>query len=427
MTEIKQYTVCDGVGFRSIEDTRFKTMRIAVNFLVPLDEKYQVAARALLPFLLTRASREYPDFTKMSARLAELYGASLSADVQKMGDTQVISVCATGLADDYTLEGGGISGDLAELLCSVLFQPLLVDGLFPADGFEQERRQTIELIDSEFNDKRVYAKQRCEQILCEGEPYSVSRYGSRDSILSLKREDMTAIWRDLLRRARIEIMALGSCDPQPIRERFQKAFESVERDPVRSFPVLCPEAKSEVRVETERMEVAQSKLVLGFRTGEIAEQDRPAFRLMTALWGGTPHSKLFLNVREKLSLCYYCSARCNVNKGFLLVESGVETQNIEPAKKEILAQLEEVQLGRFTEEELAAAKLSLCNNYRTIKDYLGGLESFYLSQIFNETVQTPEEAAQEISRVTAEQVTEAAKRVRLDTEYRLVGGEEEHA
>ena len=100
----------------------------------------------------------------------------------------------------------------------------------------------------------------------------------------------------------------------------------MERDPVSSFSVLCPQAKKEVREVSEKMEVAQSKLVLGFRTGKIQAEEKPAFKLMAAIFGGTPHSKLFLNVREKLSLCYYCAARCNINKGFLLVESGVETQ-----------------------------------------------------------------------------------------------------
>ena len=117
------------------------------------------------------------------------------------------------------------------------------------------------------------------------------------------------------------------------------------------------------------MEVAQCKLVLGFRAGRSsADEDVMATRLMSALFGGTPSSKLFLNVREKLSLCYYCSSRFERNKGLLLVESGVEYKNIEKAKKEILAQLGEIQKGNITDEELEAAKLYMANSFRSVSD-----------------------------------------------------------
>ncbi len=423
MAEIQNKHICNGVEFRSIQDARFKTMRIAVNFMLPM-KRETAAAHALLPFLLSRASREYPDFTKLSERLSELYGADLSADVQKLGDVQVLSICAVGMADQYALEGENISRELSDLLCSVIFDPLLEDGLFPQDGFEQEKRQTIELIEAEFNDKRIYAKQRCEQIMCEGEPYGISRFGGEGEVLSLKREELTPAWKNMLENARVEVMVLGNCDPKPIFDEFRDAFCAIQRNPDLAYETSFSEAAGEVKRQTEKMSVAQSKLVLGFKTGKVAYEDMMALRLMTAIFGGTPHSKLFLNVREKLSLCYYCSARYNWNKGILLVESGVETENIDKAVEEILNQLDEVKKGNFDEEEIKAAKLSMCNSFRTVGDYLGALENWYVTQAFCEKILTPEEAADAVNAVTKEKVIEAAQCVKLDTEYRLVGSEE---
>ena len=423
MTEIEHRSICDGVSFRSVRDTRFKTMRIAVNFMLPL-EKDQTAANALLPFLLSRASREYPDFTKLGEKLSELYGAELVADVQKMGDVQVLGISAVGIADRYALDGESISGELSRLLCSVIFDPPFENGLFPEEGFRQEQRQTIEMIDAEYNDKRTYARLRCEEIMCKEEPYGISRYGSRDDIVSMRRETLTDAWKHLMSRARIEIMALGDCEPEPIFAGFRDAFCAVSRDYHAIGTGKAFSAGSEVKLFEEKMDVAQSKLVMGFRTGAESDEESMHTRLMTALFGGTPHSKLFLNVREKLSLCYYCSARYNSHKGIILVESGVETENIERAREEILRQLEEVKNGNFDAEELNSAKLSLCNNYRTIGDYLGALENWYVSQVFHETIRTPEEAAECINGIAREQVIQAARRVKLDTEYRLVGSGE---
>lgn len=425
MIGIEQRAICDGVNFRSIRDTKFKTMRISAHLIVPMSRQ-TAAENALLPFLLSRASREYPDFTKLGQRLAELYGASLNADVQKLGDLQVLSLSASGIADRYALEGEAISGELAKLLCSILFDPPLVDGLFPEDGFEQEKRQTMELIDSEYSDKRTYARQRCEAIMCADEPYGVNRYGGKEDIARVERPALTAAWKRLLDTAKIELMVLGDCDPAPVYEGFRAAFETLGSRKTADCTTKVVRSAEKVNTVTEKMDVAQGKLVMGFRTGTATpDEEVPATRLMAALFGGTPNSKLFLNVREKLSLCYYCSASYNSMKGIMLVQSGVEVKNMERAKEEILRQLDEVKQGNFDESEVEAAKMSLCNSYRTLSDSLGGLENWYLSQTFASHSQQPEEAAAQINAVTRQEIIDAANRVTLNTVYCLVGNGED--
>lgn len=425
MIGIEQRAICDGVNFRSIRDTKFKTMRISAHLIVPMSRQ-TAAENALLPFLLSRASREYPDFTKLGQRLAELYGASLNADVQKLGDLQVLSLSASGIADRYALEGEAISGELAKLLCSILFDPPLVDGLFPEDGFEQEKRQTMELIDSEYSDKRTYARQRCEAIMCADEPYGVNRYGGKEDIARVERPALTAAWKRLLDTAKIELMVLGDCDPAPVYEGFRATFETLGSRKTADCTTKVVRSAEKVNTVTEKMDVAQGKLVMGFRTGTATpDEEVPATRLMAALFGGTPNSKLFLNVREKLSLCYYCSASYNSMKGIMLVQSGVEVKNMERAKEEILRQLDEVKQGNFDESEVEAAKMSLCNSYRTLSDSLGGLENWYLSQTFASHSQQPEEAAAQINAVTRQEIIDAANRVTLDTVYCLVGNGED--
>jgi predicted Zn-dependent peptidase len=424
MIGIEQRSVCDGVNFRSIKDTKFKTIRMSVNFMLPI-QKSSAAPNALLPFLLSRASSEYPDFTKLGERLAELYGAEINADVQKLGDVQMLSISASGIADRYALNGESVSTELSKLLCSVIFDPPLENNLFPQDGFDQEKRQTIELIDSEYNDKRTYAKQRCEEIMCANEPYGIGRYGSKEEIKNLGREEVTQAWQYLIHNAKIEILVLGDCDPAPVFNGFYDAFHQLNKTTTVPCPTVNIKKADKVNEITEKMDVAQSKLVLGFRTATaISDAEMPAVKLMTAIFGGTPNSKLFLNVREKLSLCYYCSAQYISMKGIMLVQSGVETKNIERAKQEILIQLDEIKKGNFDDDEINAAKLSMCNSYRSICDSLGGMEAWYLSQTFINQIKRPEESAAIIMAVTRQEIIDAANNVTLDTVYRLLGSGE---
>lgn len=423
MIGIENRMIASGINFKGIRDSKFKTLRLSVHFMLPV-QKDQVAANGLLAFLLTRASREYPDFTKLAQRLAELYGASLNADVSKLGDVQVLSISATGLSDRLTLNGEKISEALANLLCSVLFNPLLENGQFPRESFLQEQRQTLEMLDAEYNDKRIYAKQRCEELMCAEEPYGVGRCGTKEQIAALSREDLLPAWKRLVETARIEVMAMGDCNTTKIYELFCQAVAGLVRGEVRHCTTENVAAARTVKNEVESMDVAQSKLVMGFRTGiAIPDSRLSAAKLMCTIFGGTPHSKLFLNVREKLSLCYYCSSQLNSMKGIMLVQSGVETKNIERAKEEILAQLQQMKDGDFSEDDIIAAKKSLCNSYKTLADSLGGLESWYLSQTFASTVRSPEESAAEINAVTKEEIVEAARLVSLDTVYSLIGKE----
>jgi predicted Zn-dependent peptidase len=174
------------------------------------------------------------------------------------------------------------------------------------------------------------------------------------------------------------------------------------------------------------MELSQAKLVLGMRTGEIKTQRQTrAARVFAALYGGTPFSKLFLNVREKLSLCYYCAARFDSATKLLYVDCGIEPANKEKAQAEILAQLKAIREGAFTDEELHETKLLMYNSLRSTRDSLSSIETWYLTRILRGQEESPEEDLAAIAEITREEVMEAAAKVTLDTVYFLTGEEEE--
>ena len=185
MYEFTKKTICDGVSFGNIKDDRFKRGRINATLIVPLDKK-TAAANALLSCVLTRSCKKYPDFTSLNRKLDELYGAALYPSFSKFGDFQTVTVSVSGLDDRYALDGKSISSEITELLCSILFEPNITNGHFLEEDFQQEKRQLIENIDAEFNDKRSYAISRCIEIMCRDELFSISRFGSREDVVALK-------------------------------------------------------------------------------------------------------------------------------------------------------------------------------------------------------------------------------------------------
>ena len=316
--------LAEGVRCLSLPDSRFKTSRLTVALLLPL-KKETASAGALLPYLLRRSCAAYPDFTALQRRLNELYGASITAEVARIGEAQALVLTAAAIDDRFALAGEPVAESCAALLRQMLFEPVLENGCFRASDVRTEKRCLIERMEAEINDKRWYARRRCEELLCENEAYAVDRYGSPEAAAALTPESLTGTWRRVLAGARVQLILQGGAAAMHAAGPLREALAGVPGRKPLDCPTVTATSYPAVRERVERMEVRGSKLVLGFRAGTAEpDGDVAAARLMNALLGGTPHSLLFRNVREKLSLCYYCASSYDRLKGILLVDSGVD-------------------------------------------------------------------------------------------------------
>ncbi|MBQ9673996.1 MAG: insulinase family protein [Ruminococcus sp.] len=418
MDSIKRENIGKSIVFNTISDKRFKTMKLSVSFILPLKSS-TVAKFALLPGLLTRTSQDYPDFTQFSKKLSMLYGANLTGNVRKMGDNQVITLSISGIDDRYAFEGDKISESMSKLLCDVIFRPKLNGNSFCDEEISQEKRQLKDLIDSEFNEKRIYANNRFTEIMCKNEPFGISRLGTKDNVDKVTGEELYDAWKIMLSESNVEIFFIGESSSDSAKNIFTYRFSAHNRTPYKIENTVVP-YNGELKEETEVMELAQSKMIMGFRTDiAVPSVDVMAMRVAIALLGSTSHSKLFNNVREKLSLCYYCAARYNRIKGIVTIESGVERENIEKARDAILNEINEMINGNITDFEVEATKLSMCNDFIAVCDYDSGLENWYLSQIMDGDFNSVEEVCQAVNAVTKQQIIKVIKTLVFDTIYVL--------
>lgn len=415
--------LADNVFFNEINVTRFKTMRLTAIALLPL-EKDTASDFALLTQVLTRSCNEYPDFTALSKKLSSLYGASLSAGVRKVGESLALTFSIAGIDDRYALFGDEVSKELSDLLLKVIFEPKFTEGVFDTEEVEQERRQLIDLADSEYNDKRVYANSRLIETMCKNEAYGIKRYGSRETILKCTPESLKSAWERMLRCARFEVFYVGGASAEGAKEIFRDRFSQVLRAPEAMTTEIIRTASEVNRVE-ETMDIAQAKMLMGFRTDcSAGDEDAFAMRLMNVILGSGTRSKFFLNIREKQSLCYYCFSRYNRFKGILTVESGVENCNTQRTVDAVLNELEEVKKGNFTDEDLSLAKLSVSSDFLSLCDTVTGNEEWFVSQIADNEFLTVEETTEKFSKVTKEDIIRAANKLTLDTIYILSAKEE---
>ncbi len=410
----------DGVQGLFIENPRFKTTLLSFHFYLPLRAE-TVAENALLPYVLTSCSAQYPDFSKLNYKLHSLYGATLSTCVAKVGDFQELRLSISVIDDAFSLDDTSTVGTAAELLSSLLFAPALDGEAFRAEDVEREKRQMRERIASEESDKRLYARSRLTGEMFAGDPYGLSKFGAPAQVDAITPAALFAAWQRLLQTAFVRVQIVGRVLPRGVFERVAAAFREIPRADIPDLTQTAPATPAErVREVTETQQLAQGKLVLGFSCGQHG-LDRPTMPLFVCsdLFGGGPYSRLFANVREKLSLCYYCSASLVKSKGLLLVDSGVELANADRAREEILRQLDAMRAGEFSDADLEASKRSVCEMLRSYDDSPGTLDLWFANRVADPAPMTPAEVSDAAAAVTREAVRDAARGVKLHTVYLL--------
>ncbi len=414
-----------GIEGLFIKNSRFNTTLISCNFFLPLSRQ-TVAEYALLPFILTTCSKEYPDFSKLNFKLNRLYGANLDASAEKYGDYQLLKITISVINDRYTLDGESLVKQAAELICGLVFEPNCENGTFFENDLSREKRKAIEHIKGEFSEKRVYAKKRLLEEMYKDEPYGLSKCGTIEDVEKITGESLYAAWQKMLSTAFIRFNVVGAEMPAGLFDEITERFSSVKRENITDCRVSSATKSAEAPNNvTEKMAVNQGKLVMGF-SSEMKGNDDESLPLLVMgdIFGGGPYSRLFSNVREKMSLCYYCSASSVRQKGLLTVESGIETANAEKAEKEILNQLDIVKSGGFTDFEFESSIKSLHDSLMGYNDSQISLDTWYTVKINNSEIYSPEEIAERIKTITREDVVAAAKGVKLHTVYKLLPNNE---
>ena len=427
MTQVTRRELRPGVWLRAIHTDKFKSSYLGLTMLTPL-ERETAAANALIPAVLRRGTAAHPDLEALSAALDELYGGAIEPVVRRKGETQCVGFVASFLDDAYALEGEPILEPAAALLGELLLSPRTEGEGFLPDYVRQEQNNLIDRIRAQVNDKRRYASARLCQLMCREEAFGVDKLGDEAHAAAITPEGLWARYQQLLRTAEIEVYYCGSAQPERAARALTAALSGLPREEERLEPEceVRLHAGPEPQLVEERLEVSQGKLALGFRTGGITcwEEEYPALVLCNAIFGGTPLSKLFLNVREKLSLCYYASSVLEKMKGLVLVSSGIEFDKYQQAKDEILAQLEAIRRGEIEDWELEGARRTLISGHLSTLDDQGRLEEFWLGQAAAGLDAGVEELAGRLAAVTREQVAAAAQRLELDTVYFLKGQED---
>ena len=377
---------------------------------------------ALIPYVLKSGCMRYPKIQDINAQLDELYGAKMSTGVIKNGDNQVIFFDCETISDKYAPNGEKLISGLLDMLFCVAFEPLCENDSFKNDIVEREKNTVKEKIQALIDDKRSYAQLRCTQEVCEGDAFAISKFGEIEDLEKISATELYEHYKKMITSSQIDIFISGEANIDELSMQVKKYTDSMEFSECERTESAKIKPCDEVKKVTEKMDVTQGKLSIGFTTELTADDDRyPALVVANSIFGAGTHSKLFMNVREKLSLAYYASSMLNKHKGIMSINAGIEFKNFQKAYDEVILQLNELKNGNITDDELNFSITTITNTLKSHYDDQRYMQLYALDGLYLGIDTDLENYIDRIMKVTKEDVIEVSKYIKENTVYFLTG------
>lgn len=418
MENIKTINLGKGINLTLIQEEKFKSNLVSI-YIQRLLDRDEVTKNALIPAIIKSGSEKYPSATEMTNHQDDLYGVSLGADTSKRGETQVITFKIISTEEKYLDEK--IFKPVVEYLDEVVNHPLVINGAFKEEYVEIEKENLKRRIESIINDKGRYAIEKAREEMFKGERYGISDLGYLEDIDKISSKELYEHYMNIMKTSPIDIVVEGNFDEEEIVGIIRNGF-NFDRENIQEIPRadFIKEVK-EVKIINEEMDITQGKLVMGYRCNVDYKDEHKYYSLFVGsnVLGGGPHSKLFVNVREKESLCYYIYSSLEKYKTSMFISSGIESDKYDKTVSLIKEQLEILKSGDISEEELLNSKSAIISSLKTIKDSIGGASDFYFSQSMGQTNSSVEEIIEIIEKVTVDDIVDAVKNIELDTVYFL--------
>lgn len=419
-------TLVPGVFLHVIPSTKYKTIRLNIRFTAPLAVA-TIAPRTLLSSVLETSSAKYPTQTAIANVLDELYGASFGMSVAKQGQRHFFTVTLN-VVNDKFLEEKGILQEAVDFLREVLFAPLLEGDGFHQETFHKEQENLMRYIEGIYEDKQSYSSLKLQEVYFNDPAQKIPSFGTQAMIKALTPTSLYTYYQEMLTQDQVDISLVGDVSEKEASALFQDFPFTPRKVAAPEAEVFYHQALSNVvKEEQEQQPVLQSKLNLAYQVPEtFLDAKYFASIVFNGLFGGFPHSKLFMNVREKESLAYYASSSVDSYRRYLTVQTGIDGKNRNHVLHLIEEQLRALQRGEFTDLEFQQTKANLKNQFLMQQDSpQRQLElAFQQRSILGRTM-TVTEWLQLLADVTPQDVVDYAKACQLQSIYFLEGSAHE--
>lgn len=417
---MKENKIKEGITLHTINTNKFKTNMIAI-FLTKELTREGITKEALIPSVLRLGTNNIKTQKEINRKLEELYGASFNCGIEKRGDNHVLKFYIESICDQFSLENEDVLQQSISLLIDIVFNPLKEEDGFCSQYVQGEKENLRKIIEARIDNKANYAFTRCIEEMYKNKEYGLYEYGYIEDLQQIDSKNLFKYYEKLLRESKIDIFISGNIKDEKQIENIIAENETIKKLNNRE-PKYIQNSKQDLQNDSikeikDKMDVTQGKIVIGMNIkNDVSEE---AINVYNAILGGGSNSKLFQNVREKASLAYTAGSRYIKTKNDILIRCGIEICNYEKAVKIIKEQLNDMEEGNFTEEDIQNAKELLISSINKIEDEQASQISYTLSKELSGEQESISNIITKINKVEKKDIIAVAKNSKINTIYFL--------
>ena len=402
-----------------IKTDRFKTISIRINFKRKIKEN-EVTKRNLLTRVLLESNEIYKTSRLIEIETEKLYGLMLRSSATISGNYSVMSFESSFLNEEYTNEFQ-IEKSL-DFILGFIFNPDIEKNKFNEKNFnlcKESLRNEIECLKE--NTGR-YGMHKMLKAMDPNEPYAISADGNLEELENITEENLLEYYKQIIKSDLIDIFVIGDFNETKVKSIINKKFKiNTLKKPSASHYVKHKKIKLRPKTTIEKMSIEQSKLYIGCKLDKLTPfEQKYVMNIYSFILGGSPNSRLFMNLREKNSLCYSVNSTYQPVFNLLIIRAGIDAHNFKKSVTLIKQELKNIQQGKFDEKEIEAGIITYKNTFKEVEDSAFSILNAYTScEYLN--YDPIEKRIKEINKIKKEDIVKVAKKIHIDTIFLLEG------
>lgn len=410
------YQLAAGVNLHVIPTNKFTTTRILINFATKQTSN-NASSRNLLVNVMANGSMKYPDQVAIARELNQLYGAEFDAYVNRLGLIHNVRFSLSIVNNNFT--DFSLSSKAVNFLHDIIYHPQIVGSKMAPHTWKLQQANLIATLKSWSDDPQYEAVVGLlEHYFKNNSPIRIPAFGNVEQIRQATNQQLLDTYQTMIDNDQIDIFVEGNVDPQEYLALF-KQWKFLSRSKITSKQVYYEQSLQRRRSFQAIKKVEQAKLDLAYHFPVyFNNKDYYSAVVMNGLFGATPYSLLFKNVREAASLAYYANSSYQPFGGYLLVQTGIDGADYQRVLALINDQLAILQNGDFVDQQLEQVKKNLINGYLMDRDNPGHLTSREFVQSLTHDF-TPRNSIDQIKNVSRQDIVDVSQKISLQTVYFL--------
>ncbi|MCI6349324.1 MAG: insulinase family protein [Tenericutes bacterium] len=406
----------DNYNLHLINTDRFKTITVSLKFTKKYNREESVYFKLLERVLPINGTENYKSVNDITKKLESLYNANIGYKFYVTSENMTFETNLRIINPKYTKED--TYKESFDLFKEILTKPTLKNNQFKY--FDLQKDNLVNSILNVKDDLRSYSSLKFQEIFYKGTVYAENNYKNIKLFEDMESKKLYENYKKLFSEFKIDVFVIGEFDEEVLTkyiEELMKGFKSKDN----YTKDLYTKVKCKESLVKDKFKESQSCLLIGLNINGLTDEERDyKLILYNTILGSMNNSVLFVNVREKNSLCYSIGSTISKFTETMIIRSGISSDSFDDAVRLIKESLEEMKDEKKVDKLLKNAKKTLNIAYNDFYESSNKIIDYYFIREFT-ILPSIEERREKVMNLTSKDVTDIAKKVSIGLIYLMEG------